>query len=325
MYGVDSSIDKTRIGRTDIQISRLGLGTVALGMDYGIKSQDRFGRPAVGAAIKTIRAALNQGVTFFDTAPSYGRSEELLGLSLAGETNCTVATKVSVERGLSYYAQKDIIQRSIEYSLEKLARPKVDILKIHNATVESLSDPNIEKALIFQKYEGRVTALGASVYTEQEALAAIHSGWIEVVQIPFSILDQRPMARILRAAQRAGVGLVIRSILLKGALTDRARFLPPSLAELKQAALAARELLLGPTDDVNNPAAWAGLPAAALRFGLSHPAVSCVLIGAQTEEELNQAVTAAAQGPLPRDIMARTPELALTDPKLVNPALWEID
>ena len=71
------------LGRTGLTVSRLGLGTVALGLDYGIKIDQGYGRPAVEAAVGTIRSALNQGVTFFDTAPAYGRSEALLGQALA--------------------------------------------------------------------------------------------------------------------------------------------------------------------------------------------------------------------------------------------------
>lgn len=316
-------IETGPLGRTGLTVSRLGLGTVALGLDYGIRTDQGYGRPAVEAAVGTIKSALDQGITFFDTAPAYGRSEALLGQALAEEPKAVVATKVILEPDLTGRAMDDFVAASVRASLAALNRESIDILKIHNATPETIRAA--AGAMIAVKKAGLVKAIGVSVYTEAEALAAIESGWVEAIQLPFSLLDQRPLEKVFPAARRAGVGLVVRSILLKGALTDRARFLPPSLAELKQAALAARELLLGPTDDVNDPAAWAGLPAAALRFGLSHPAVSCVLIGAQTEEELNQAVTAAAQGPLPRDIMARTPELALTDPKLVNPALWEID
>src|SRR6266850_5042565 len=70
-----------QLGRTGLTVSALSLGTVSLGIDYGIRAPGDFGRPTENDAIKLVREALDRGITFIDTSPGYGDAERIVGLA----------------------------------------------------------------------------------------------------------------------------------------------------------------------------------------------------------------------------------------------------
>src|SRR5262249_46101516 len=171
-------------------------------------------------------------------------------------------------------------------------------------------------ALLDAKDRGLLRVVGASVYGEDAALAVIASGEYDVLQIALNALDQRMRHRVLPAAAAAGVGVVVRSAFLKGALTAKARWLPQALAPVRDAGTRARDLLAG--------GSWDALPEAAMRFCLSVPHVASVLTGARTRAELESALAAEAAGPLDAATLAASARLAVSDDALLNPSRWPI-
>ncbi|MFY8106135.1 MAG: aldo/keto reductase [Elstera sp.] len=292
-------------------VGRLGLGTVALGLPYGVGPEAVL--PPEPEALATLHAARVSGVDFFDTAPAYGDAERRTGLALGEDTGAVIATKILLPKDISDVELPAFVQTSVSTSLSRLKRAKLDMLKIHNATAANMQNPALLAALRSEVDAGRVKALGASVYGPEDAAAVIATPGFKSVQIAFSVLDQRCRS-IFAQAEAAGVGLVVRSALLKGALSPRAHFLPPALAPLAEAADRVR-MLAGCT--------WEALPTLALRYVLSIGApVSVVLTGAQSQAELNDALTALALGPLPLDLMQKLDRCGLTDDALLNPARW---
>ena len=174
----------------------------------------------------------------------------------------------------------------------------------------------VTDALLDAKRRGLVRILGASVYGEEAALAVIRSGEYGVVQVALNALDQRMMRAVLPAAEAAGVGVILRSAFLKGALTPKAQWLPEPLAPLREAAARARDALAR--------GSWDRLPAAAMRFCLSVPHAASVLSGARTLAELDEAIAAEAAGPLDASALAMAAQLALTDERLLNPSYWPV-
>jgi aryl-alcohol dehydrogenase-like predicted oxidoreductase len=303
------------LGRTGLTVSALSLGTVALGVDYGIAAPGEFGRPAEEDAVRLVRAAIDRGVTLFDTAPAYGDSERILGRAASGHPDVVIATKVNpatfggVEAGRAVAASIDLSRRT-------LGRDVLDIVQIHNATREMIDEGAVTAALVDARQRGLVRVVGASVYGEDAAMAVIESGQYGVLQVALNALDQRMMGRVLPAADAAGLGVVVRSAFLKGALTRKAQWLPESLAALRDAAARARDLLAG--------GSWDRLPDAAMRFCLSVPGVASALTGARTLEELDAALVAEAAGPLDRPTFEHAATLALTDERLLNPSYWPV-
>ena len=308
------------LGHTELRVSELALGTVSLGMNYGIQAPGEFGRPGSADAIRLLHAAVEAGINLFDTAPAYGESEQLLGAVLGSYPHCYVATKVSLPtdangKSLSGHSLKTAVQNSLHSSLKLLRRDVLDIVQIHNATVDCVTKGEIGELLLDAKRQGKIRYLGASVYGEDAALTVIESKQFEVLQVAYNLLDQRMAQRVFPTAERAGVGVVVRSPLLKGALTSRAQWLPVTLVKLKDAADTIRESFA---------ASWQALPDIALRFCISAPGVVSTLVGASTLKELEQALAAAEMGPLSKPKLARTAALALSDERLLNPSYWPI-
>jgi len=307
------------LGSTGLRVSRLGVGTAVFGLkDYGIPTPGENGIDT-GAAIDAIRAAVHGGINFFDTAPGYGRSEELLGQALSGLKDCVVATKVPVPEEIEAIPSRELlclVNASLDASLKALRRETLDVVQIHNATIPVLRRGELLGCLERAREAGKVRFIGASVYGPDAALAAVETGKVQVLQVALSLLDQRMCGQVLPAASAAGVGVLTRSALLKGALTKRAQWLPESLEQVRRASEHAVRGL---------GTSWEGLPAMALRFCLTVPATHTVLVGVRDRAELESCLSAEAAGPLPTSLLRTAHTLALDDELLLNPSYWHLE
>jgi len=305
------------LGETGLQVSRLALGTAAFGIErYGIQGADEPPIVEKKEAIRLVRATIDAGFNLFDTARSYGESESVLGEALANESHCVVATKVSIPPDISVRSSADqscAVRKSLETSLRALRRDTLDIVQIHNATRDVLEKTEILGVLQCARQQGNLRFVGASVYGEDAALAAVGTGCVDVLQIAVNLLDQRMLCKVVPQAEKANTGVLARSAFLKGALTERARLLPPSLVALSGAANRLRDAL-GET--------WGGLPSVAVRFCLSLPGIHSVLLGLRNISELQMALEAEASGPLDDAVIHQTSTLNLTDESLLNPSYW---
>jgi aryl-alcohol dehydrogenase-like predicted oxidoreductase len=304
-----------RLGRTNLQVSAIALGTVELGLDYGIPSGDHT-RPSEAAAGALLAQALDAGINLIDTARAYGESEAIIGRALHARRNDYIlATKVAPPPEENASATRRAIAESVEESLRQLRTETIDILKIHSASVEDIRRGVAVEAIQELQRAGRVRYIGVTTYSAEASLAAIADGRYDCIQIAYNLLDRRPEAQVLPAAQAADVGIVVRSVLLKGALTHRAAHLPPALAELRAAA-----------ERLASIAAHDGrsLPALAYRYVLDHPAVTSALIGTARPEELSQAIGFLEQPPIPESLREMFRSVAIDDQRQLNPSTWPI-
>jgi aryl-alcohol dehydrogenase-like predicted oxidoreductase len=300
-----------RLGRTDLNVSEISLGTVELGLDYGIGAG---GRPSEREAARLIDRAIELGVNFFDTARLYGESEAILGRALRGRREAVrIASKVSSfeNEGLRGAALRERVMRSVEESLRALERDTLDVLMIHSASREVIARGEVLAILEELRAAGTVRYLGASVYGEEAARAAIQAGGYDCLQVAYSLLDRRP-ERYLAGAE---MGVVARSVLLKGALTWRYASLPDGLAELKA---AVERLLRAAGTEV------AGLPELAYRYVLGQPWVHTALVGASSVKEVEAAVRYAAMEPLSGEMLERLRGMDLAEDALLNPNRWPL-
>jgi aryl-alcohol dehydrogenase-like predicted oxidoreductase len=306
------------LGTTGLRVSRLSIGTAAFGLDhYGIPAP-REGVVDSSEAIQAIRSAAESGINLFDTAPGYGHSEELLGQALVGRKDCLIATKVPIPDDIAVISSSALAAKvniSVDGSLRLLQREVLDIVQIHNATIPVLQQGELIACLERAREGGKLRYIGASVYGEETALAAVRTGKVQVLQIALNLLDQRMRLRLLDEAQDAGVGVLSRSALLKGALTSRSRWLPKSLRALSQACERVLKVL-----GTN----WEALPSMALRFCLSLNGVHSVLVGVRSPTEVKNCIAAEAAGPLEPDLLNKAYTLALDDDLLLNPTYWDL-
>ena len=321
-------MDMRRLGHSDIEVSSLSLGTVALGMAYGITPKDEQAQggtggmrpPTLAEATRLVHQAIAGGINHIDTARGYGAAEQVLGHALKGKrAEVVLTTKAScfgpdgtVLRGEALRQQ---VEQSLTTSLGLLGTDHVDVLMLHSAPVEVFTDGEAMEILKQCKSRGLTQLVGASTYGTEAPQQAIAQG-AEVLQVAFNILDQTLVDEVLPLAAAQGVGMVIRSVYLKGALTPRAEDLPVHLAPLKAQARAVAAYGAG----LQPPVRLAEL---ALRFVLSHPLLSTALIGVRNEAELAVALAAASQPALPPEVMDRLAAFRWDSP-LLNPGVWEL-
>ena len=257
-------------------------------MPYGIGVDSTKDMLPEHAAIELLNAAFDSGINF-DTARMYGVSEEIIGKAFKNRRNEIIIcnemppSEKSARRTLQRKETSKIILDSFNESLNALQTDFVDIFMLHQVDNEILRNKEIADVFIRLKKEGKIKATGISTYTVEETKKAIDLGIWDVIQLPFNLMDQR-QASLFEQAQQKGVGIVVRSILLKGLLSDRGKNLHPALKDVENHIEKMGDLL---------DRSKISLPELAIKFGLSFPEVSAVLVGLDKIDYLKQALKAA--------------------------------
>lgn len=310
-----SSLPTRLLGRTGIRVSCIALGTVELGLDYGISGAGDHRRPDESAAAGLLHRALDLGINFIDTARAYGDAESIIGRALRQRRDQFVlASKVATPAGLSGREVRAHVAREIEASLVALATDRIDVMYSHSATVEEIGRGDVFAALDDARRSGKIRAVGASTYGPHAPAAAVAHGGFDCIQVAYNILDRTLEPEVFPAALAAGVGVIVRSVLLKGVLTHRHPHLPDALAELRDAAARAQDIAAG--------SGIGALPELAYRFVLAQPAVSCALVGTSHTHELDAAVAFGQRPPLPERALSQLRQVELRNLDLLNPGTW---
>lgn len=304
------------LGRTGLRVSELALGTVELGLDYGIRVPDKELRPSESAASTMLNQALDLGVTLIDTARAYGSSEEIIGKSIGHRRDEFVLvskTKSFFETIDSPEARAGAMRRSVEESLRLLRTSHLDLLLLHSSTREEVVDPICLEVFAKLREDGLTRFTGASVYGCEAAKAALQAGVYSCLQVAWNLLDRNVEREVLPVAIERGIGLMVRSVLMRGALTSRREHLPPALTPVSE---GARRL------EAIGRSAGICLPELAFRYILSHPGPLAALVGTAWISELEQAVEYAKHGPLPGDLLEVIRQVEISDPQLLDLSRW---
>jgi aryl-alcohol dehydrogenase-like predicted oxidoreductase len=308
------------LGRTGRHVSVVGLGTWQLGADWGDVSEDD--------ALAVLRAAVDSGVTFLDTADVYGdgRSEQLIGRFLRErDENIVVATKMGrrVAQELANY-NLDNFRAWNDRSRQNLGVDTLDLVQLHCPPTDVYSADQVFDALDTLVAEKRIANYAVSVETTAEALAAIARPHVASVQIILNAFRRKPLDEVLPAAAEAGVGVIARvplaSGLLSGRYTKDTVFGANDHRNFNRhgEAFDVGETFSGVDYDTGVEAAreFAALvpdgmtPAqAALRWVIQQPGVTPVIPGARNVEQATANSAAADVPALPDDVLARIADL----------------
>jgi aryl-alcohol dehydrogenase-like predicted oxidoreductase len=278
-----------RLGRSGIEVSVVGLGCMTLGLDRS-------------KAEGTIRRALDLGVTLFDTADLYdhGVNEELVGETLHGmRDRVVIATKVGNRRradgsGLDWDPTEKYILQAVHESLRRLKTDYIDLYQLHGGTID---DPIEETVRAFERLlqKGTIRAWGISsirpnVVRRYAAMAESGVAGISSEMVQYSVLDRRPEEEILETAKHAGIGVLVRGAVASGLLAGKppAEHLDLAVSEVKAAQDVLRTISGSDKD----------MAQTAIRFALSHPAVTAVAAGASSVAQVEANVAAADAPPL---------------------------
>ncbi len=304
------------LGRTGLTVSALGLGTTEIGYVYGIGNRTL---PSEKEAIDLLHRAVDLGIKFIDTGHFYGEAEDRIGASgIAKREGVIVSTKCGhvLDRG-EQISEEELARQfrdEVNQSLRKLQLECIPLVQVHGGSAEQIESGLISTIMSTLQAEGKLQYFGISTRGEDAPLAAIANGKFDTLQLAASILDQRMIWKVFGEAKKHGIGVINRSVLLKGALTPARSHLAPSLAQLKSHADVAEQI----AQQMDIP-----LPALAIRFALSQPAVSSVLVGSNKIRNLEAAAAAVDQGPLPEDVLQDLYKLAIDDPLQVDPKNWD--
>jgi D-threo-aldose 1-dehydrogenase len=303
--------DRVRLGRTEVEVTRLGLGLAPLGGLFSAVGDEK--------AYATVERAWQLGVRYFDTAPLYGSglSEQRSGQVLSKKPRAEFALSTKVGRRLvpggadnqEFWSEDagvspvfdfsgDGIVRSYRESLERLGLDRVDVLHIHDPDdhyEEAMAQAR--PALVKLRAQDRVGAI--SVGMNQAAMLTHFARTFDfdcfLLAGRYSLLDQSGLTEFLPLCHELGISVIAGAVYNSGVLADPDNgpydYLPAP-AEIRSRALRLREVCHR-----------YGVPlrAAAVQFPFGHPAVASVLVGVRSPEEVSDAV-AMASHPIPPEL-----------------------
>ena len=306
-------MQQVTLGRTGLKVSRLAFGGLFVA-SFVTQLED---------AKRAARRAVERGINYFDTAPTYGNSEEVLGQCLEGITApLIVSTKLGGRPTPFLPRDKNCLMESVKESLRLLKRDHVDMLMVHEpdrpgqydwwTDWQDLHGPVLE-VLDELKKQGVIRFTGIGGTTAYELAHLVRTGKFDVVLTAFnySLLWREAAIEILPAAKERNIGVIVGSPLQQGAL---ARKYPESVDDprvywLSRPRREQLRALYAFVDEIGIP-----LPELGLRFVLSNPDVHCVLMGARSVAEVDQNVTSAEKGALSAEILKGLDRIAAMVP-----------
>ena len=319
-----------KFGNTGIEISEMGFGCGDVG-----------GLMVRGEHVDQVRAvarAMELGINYFDTASRYGggQSETNLGRGLKElSAEVYVGTKYSLGEADPNDLKTGVIQ-SVEASLKRLGREQVDLIQLHDR-ISSQTDVSVRaitvsdvlgevrEALEVLKFQGKVRFYGMTGVGEPKGIhEVVASGLVSTVQTVYNLInasagtaipagfDMPDYDRLIDLSAEKNVGVIVIRVLAAGALTGTSVRHPVAVQtvapigsgrDFQQDESRARQFAF-----IVDEGFAGDMPEASIRFALSNPGVSTVLVGYSDLEHLEKSVQYAAKGPLPAEALARLPQ-----------------
>lgn len=304
------AVRKRRLGKSNIEVSEVGLGLWAAGGNEWGPTNDQ-------EIFDTIDFALDAGINFFDTADVYGmgHSEELLGRAMQGRRDRFIlATKIGwrgFENGRTVYDTVAKLIAGVESNLQRLQTDYIDVMQSHI----NFQDPTMDVFLEgFQKLQadGKVRVYGVSTSNFDYLQAFNGNGQCATLQIDYSILNRTAEMDALPYCQTNDIGVIVRGALAMGILTGKFTYETrfgetdfrrrwhenPDEADVFRADLEIVEHLRPLTHNRT-------LAQLAMQFTLAHPAVSTVIPGAKNVRQLQDTLQASLLPPLSAEELAQ--------------------
>ena len=304
-----------KLGKNGFDVSEIGLGCWQLGGDWGEA-------PGESRAFSILKTAVASGITLFDTADVYGsgRSEDLIGKFLSDtESEVRVITKYGQGAGVypDNYTEHSLRQ-SVEGSLERLGVESLDLLQLHCIPESVLERGEVFNWLRKVKDEGLIKNFGASVETEKQGILCMKQEGLLSLQVIFNLFRQHYSKAFFAKASDLGVGIIVRlplaSGLLSGKFSSQTQFRPSDHRNYNRngEAFNVGETFSGlpfekglelverlKSDYLPEKLSMAEF---SLRWILDHEAVSSVIPGASSADQVRANVRISELSPLPEEL-----------------------
>ncbi|MBB3113035.1 aryl-alcohol dehydrogenase-like predicted oxidoreductase [Paenibacillus phyllosphaerae] len=284
-------IEKTALGRTGLQVTRLGYGAMEI---RGPRVWS--GRPVSDEeSTRILNAVLDAGINFIDTSYDYGRSEELIGkfishrraeYYLATKCGCTLVDHGDHDETPHVWTRDNLLH-NIDTSLRRLKTDYVDLMQLHGPTVQQAEDGELVDVLKEIQATGKVRWIGVSSYMPNLP-GFIAQDAFDTYQIPYSGLEREHEPWIAAASER-GAGVIVRGGVGQGE-PGYGRGSQDRWSIWEQAKL---DELLGEGETRTG---------FLLRFTLANPHMDTTIVGTKNPEHLSDNLRHAAKGKLPDDV-----------------------
>lgn len=289
-----SDIPKTTLGRTGLEVTKLGYGAMELrGAPRGPEISD-------AEAQTILEAVLDSGINFIDTSPDYGRSEELIGsfiydrrdeFYLASKCGCVPGSVMGGE----HVHTAENVRAGVEQSLRRMRTDHLDLVQFHRSLTQAEYEAEgaLQELLKLQQ-EGKVRFIGVSG-TLPNLPEQVRMGVFDAFQIPYSAL-QREHEAAIEQASAAGAGIIIRGGAARGTPDDwegRTNYMLPGASSRERWENANLDELLDGMSRMEFT----------LRFTLSLPELDTTIVGTKNPDHLRDNIAAAAKGPLPAGVV----------------------
>lgn len=310
------------LGETGMRVSEISLGTWAFGGDWGTVGDDD--------AYAALNRAIDLGVNFLDTADVYGdgRSEKLIGKLLRDRPDDEIFVATKAGRRLDPHTAEgynaENLTAFVERSLENLGVEALDLLQLHCPPTTAYRQDETFEALDGLQRAGKIKNYGVSVEKVEEARMALEYPGVSTVQIIFNIFRQKPAVEFFPLAEERDIGVLARVPLASGLLSGKMspdRDFPENdhrNFNREGAAFDRGETFSGVPFERGIEAAEElkelvpegyTLAQFALRWILTHPAVSCAIPGAKRPDQAEDNIAAADMPELSDEAMSRASEV----------------
>ena len=287
-------------------INKIVLGTAQLGMDYGINNVK--GRISPAEAGKIIETTVKSGVYTFDTAYSYGKGEELLGSFIDSTNNRNNLMIISKLPDCGYSG----VKKFFKASLEKLHLSSLYGYLIHNFETYR-KDPATWSILEELKSAGKVKKIGFSLYYPEELSYLLERNLkADIIQLPFSILDQR-FSSFFAELKRRKTEIFVRSVFLQGLVFRKPINLPAFFKPL------AENIKLLHTYAQKHKIPLSGL---CLNFVLANPLIDKVIFGVDNLRQLREILQGSNFVAKTKELNRQLQDLKPVDEKIIVPLNW---
>lgn len=284
--------------------SKLILGTVQFGLPYGVNNPNSILIPEKEVH-EIFQRAISFGINVLDTAAGYGEAESRIGTFHSENQMFKVITKFSKKEGENW-------EKSLRISLDRMNLDSVDTVMFHSyeAFLENRNNLsgiiNSAKGQLFKK-------LGVSVYSNEELWALEEVEEIDVVQLPFNLLDNDyQRGEILKELKNSGKIIHTRSCFLQGLFFMDEENLPENLKPLTPYLVQLKNIAKENNIEIGH---------LALQYVLDKNYIDGVLFGVDSREQLDQNIQWANEK-LPKEIFIQIDEIKVPNPGLLNPSKW---
>ncbi|NQX96877.1 MAG: aldo/keto reductase [Flavobacteriales bacterium] len=288
--------------------NKIILGTVQFGLDYGINNSN--GKPSQDIVNELLDTAFQKQVRVLDTAEAYGNSQEVIGkYHKQSSYQFKIITKFSSTR-------TDLpinVKERVKANIKTLGVDSLYCYMFHNYADFKSYYSEFAKDIIEIKKEGLIKKLGVSIYTNEELEDLLNYDSIDVIQLPFNLLDNsKQRASVLRKAKAKGIEIHTRSVFLQGLFFKALETIPEKIKPISNSLKEIKEIAKSNNIELSR---------LALNYAYQQDFIDSVLIGVDTVKQLSENI-ALIENPISTEVMEKVNEIDVEEKLLLNPSNW---